>query len=90
MQEFDIRDLAPEDTSFSSFAYLIGAVRCVALAAAIVPASVTEEDSGQVLQAVDSIINGWLLSLPNCRKQVMNKEGEVDELMFQARMIINV
>ncbi|KAL6863434.1 hypothetical protein ACO1O0_003688 [Amphichorda felina] len=90
LQDFDCRDLAPESTSFSSFAYLIGAVRCAALAISTAPKVAASEDSPQVLQAADSVINGWLLLLPKDRKQVMSKTGEIDELMFQAHLLIHV
>lgn len=90
MQEFDSRDLAQESTSFSSFAYLIGAVRCAALAISVAPKVAASEDSPQILQGADSVINGWLLLLPKGQKQVMSKNGEVDELMFQAHLLIHV
>ncbi|CRG91979.1 hypothetical protein PISL3812_09033 [Talaromyces islandicus] len=90
LQDFDCRDLAPESTTFSSFAYLIGAVRCAALAISTAPKVAASEDSPQVLQAADSVINGWVLLLPKDRKQVMSKTGEIDELMFQAHLLIHV
>ncbi|KIW21077.1 hypothetical protein PV08_01656 [Exophiala spinifera] len=90
LQDFDCRDLAPESTSFSSFAYLIGAVRCSALAISTAPKVATSECSQQILQAADAVINGWLLLLPKGRKQVMSKTGELDELMFQAHLLIHV
>lgn len=89
LQVFDSRDLALEDTPFSSFAYLIGAVRCVALAVTAVSETGAKEDSAHIIQVADSIINGWLILLPKSRKQVMNKAGEIDELMFQAQMIVH-
>ncbi|KIW47842.1 uncharacterized protein PV06_00500 [Exophiala oligosperma] len=91
LQDFDCRDLAPESTSFSSFAYLIGAVRCAALAISTAPKVATSECSQQILQAADAVINGWLLLLPKGdRKQVLSKTGELDELMFQAHLLIHV
>jgi hypothetical protein len=44
----------------------------------------------RVIQKVDSILNAWLLLLPKNRKQVMAKTGEIDELMFQACLVIHV
>ncbi|OAA56259.1 Zn(2)-C6 fungal-type DNA-binding domain protein [Niveomyces insectorum RCEF 264] len=90
LQDFDCRDLGPESASFSSFAYLIGAVRCAALAISTAPKVAATEDSTHILQAADAVINGWLLLLPKGRKQVMSKTGEVDELMFQAHLLIHV
>ncbi|KAJ5173533.1 Transcription factor [Penicillium coprophilum] len=88
--EFDSREFAPDDTAFSSFAYLIGAVRCAALAISTVPKVANKDDSIQTIQAADSALGGWLLLLPKIDKQVMNKTGEIDELMFQAHLVIHV
>ncbi|KIH95336.1 C6 zinc finger domain protein [Sporothrix brasiliensis 5110] len=90
LHDFDCRELAPESTSFSSFAYLVGAVRCSALAISTAPKVAASEESLHILQAADSVINAWLLLLPSSRKQVMSKTGEIDELMFQAHLLIHV
>lgn len=90
LQDFDCREFASDDTVFSSFAYLIGAVKCVALAVSIAPKHAVKEDSMHVIQAADSALDGWLLLLPKDRKQVMTKTGEIDELMFQAHLLIHV
>lgn len=90
MQEFECREFSAEDTVFSSFAYLIGAVKCAALAIFSAPKSAVKEDSFHVIQAADSALDGWLLLLPKERKQVMTKSGEIDELMFQAHLLIHV
>lgn len=91
MQEFDCREFATEETtSFSSFAYLIGAVRCAVLAMSTKPKLPVKEDSLRIMQTADSALDGWLLLLPKDRKQIMNKTGEIDELMFQAHLVIHV
>ncbi|KAH7123100.1 hypothetical protein EDB81DRAFT_699938 [Dactylonectria macrodidyma] len=90
LHDFDSREFASDDVSFSSFAYLIGSVRCVVLAMATAPEIAAKEASTQVIQAADSIVDGWLLLLPKGRKQVLAKSGEIDELMFQAHMVIHV
>lgn len=90
LQEFDCREFAFDDTSFSSFAYLIGAVRCAAFAISSAPKIAVKEASPQVIHAADSIIDGWLLSVPEDRQQVMAKTGEIDELMFQANLVVHV
>lgn len=43
-----------------------------------------------MIQSADSIIDGWSLLLPRDRKQVMTKSGDIDELMFQAHLLIHV
>ncbi|OKP07424.1 hypothetical protein PENSUB_6013 [Penicillium subrubescens] len=90
LQDFDCREFTSDDIVFSSFAYLIGAVRCIASAISTVPNIAGNEVSTNVIQASDSILNGWLLLLPDNRKQVMDKAGEIDELMFQAHLLIHV
>lgn len=91
MEEFDCREFAAEETtSFSSFAYLIGAVRCAVLAMSTRPKAPAKEDSLRIMQTADSALDGWLLLLPKDRKQIMNKSGEIDELMFQAHLLIHV
>ncbi|KAK1999790.1 hypothetical protein LX36DRAFT_631736 [Colletotrichum falcatum] len=90
LEDFDSREFASQDTPFSSFAYLITAVRCAALAISTAPKAASREDSTQIIQNADSIIEAWTLLLPRDRKQVMGKTGEIDELMFQAHFVINV
>ncbi|KAF6805425.1 hypothetical protein CSOJ01_09500 [Colletotrichum sojae] len=90
LEDFDSREFAPEGTFFSSFAYLISAVRCAALAISTVPRIASKEDSAGIIDSADSIIDGWLLLLPKDCMQVMKKSGEIDELMFQAHLLIHV
>ncbi|KAK2018376.1 hypothetical protein LZ32DRAFT_625157 [Colletotrichum eremochloae] len=90
LEDFDYREFASEDTSFSSFTYLITAVRCAALAISTAPKVASKEHSTQIIQNADSIIEGWSILLPRDRKQVMTKTGEIDELLFQAHLLINV
>ncbi|KAJ5623843.1 hypothetical protein N7510_000152 [Penicillium lagena] len=90
IQDWENREFAPDNLEFSSFAYLIGAVRCTAFAISTAPKIAIKEDSMHVIQTADSILNGWLLLLPKSRKQVMSKTGEINELMFQAHLLIHV
>ncbi|CAM1508029.1 Fc.00g048770.m01.CDS01 [Cosmosporella sp. VM-42] len=90
LEDFDSREFTLGGLSFSSFAYLIGAVRCAASAIAATPKIPVKEASPHIIQAADSSIDGWLLLLPKESKQVMAKNGEIDELMFQAHLLIHV
>ncbi|PYH40169.1 putative C6 transcription factor [Aspergillus saccharolyticus JOP 1030-1] len=90
MQDFDCREFAVDEPVFSSFAYLISAARCAALAIRAAPRNTVKEDSTRIIQTADSMLDGWLLLLPPGRKQLMNKAGEIDELMFQAHLLIYV
>ncbi|KAH8423225.1 putative C6 transcription factor [Aspergillus melleus] len=90
LQEFNCREFGPQDMHFSSFAYLIGAVQCAASAMSTTPNIAAEEESAHIIQAVDCSLDGWRLLLPPDRKQIMDATGEVDELMFQAHLMIHV
>ncbi|KAF4428594.1 hypothetical protein CFRS1_v007450 [Colletotrichum fructicola] len=90
LEDFDSREFAPDSVTFSSFAYLISAVRCAALAISTVPKVASKEDSAQVLHSADSIIDAWSLLLPKERRNIMSKTGQIDELMFQAHLLIGV
>jgi hypothetical protein len=43
-----------------------------------------------MIQAADSMLDGWLLLLPEDEKPVLKKNGDIDELMFQAHLLIHV
>ncbi|KAL1851978.1 hypothetical protein Daus18300_012401 [Diaporthe australafricana] len=90
LADFDCREFAAEGITFSSFAYLISAVRCAALAISISPKIAAKEDSAEMIQSADSIIDAWSLLLPRDRKQVITKTGDIDELMFQAHLLVHV
>lgn len=76
---------------FSSFAYLIGAIRCAGRAILSAPRAAPVDDTSlQLIQVADSMIEAWLLLLPPSRASAMNNNGEIDELMFQAHLLIHV
>ncbi|PTB78858.1 hypothetical protein M440DRAFT_1352697 [Trichoderma longibrachiatum ATCC 18648] len=95
IEEFESREFSSEDTVFSSFAYLVGGVRGMASAMARVldlPASNASESGGpspKVLESVDSITEGWLLLLPESKRDIFSADGQVDELIFQAMMALH-
>ncbi|CVL06814.1 related to C6 transcription factor [Fusarium mangiferae] len=90
LQDFDSREFDSEDVVFSSFAYLIGAVRCAAQVIYMSPKCATKEDSEAIIQSADSAFDAWLLLLPKDKKPVLKADGTIDELMFQAHLLIHV
>ncbi|KAL1869474.1 hypothetical protein Plec18167_007772 [Paecilomyces lecythidis] len=90
IQEFNHREFLPDSIHFSSFAYLIGAVQSAATAISITPKIAAVEDSTHLIQAVDCGLDGWRLLLPPEHKHVMKEDGDIDELMFQAHLLIHV
>ncbi|KAI4596382.1 hypothetical protein KJ359_005512 [Pestalotiopsis sp. 9143b] len=89
LEEFNCREFFP-DAEFSSFAYLIGAAKCAASAITMSPKRTSKEASSHVMQAADAMIDGWHLLLPKKLKNVMSRSGEIDELMFQAHLVLHV
>ncbi|KAF5694769.1 C6 transcription factor [Fusarium denticulatum] len=90
LQDFDSREFDSEDVVFSSFAYLIGAVRCAAQVICMSPKRATREHSEAIIQSADSAFDAWLLLLPKDKKPVLKADGTIDELMFQAHLLIHV
>ncbi|KAF5598238.1 C6 transcription factor [Fusarium pseudocircinatum] len=90
LEDFDSREFDSEDVVFSSFAYLIGAVRCAAQVIYMSPKRATREHSEAIIQSADSALDAWLLLLPKDKKPVLKADGTIDELMFQAHLLIHV
>ncbi|ETS76465.1 hypothetical protein PFICI_11852 [Pestalotiopsis fici W106-1] len=89
LENFNCREFYPE-AEFSSFAYLIGAVKSAASAITMSPKRSSKEASSHVIQAADAMIDGWHLLLPKKLKNVMSRSGDIDELMFQAHLVLHV
>ncbi|KAI0813088.1 hypothetical protein GGR55DRAFT_639204 [Xylaria sp. FL0064] len=89
LDDFETREFGPENQSFSSFAYLIGATRSIALALSAGAPDATNWLSPRTIAEVDAIIDGWFLLLPKSKKEVLKEGNVVDELMFQAQMAVH-
>ncbi|KAJ6437699.1 putative AC transposase [Purpureocillium lavendulum] len=94
LAEFDAREFALDDGAFSSFAYLIGGIRGIGSAMSrandiINPSlGLLGASSLKVLDVADSVLDGWMLLLPDAKKNPLMADGEVDELIFQALMAV--
>ncbi|KAI0419459.1 hypothetical protein F5X98DRAFT_335179 [Xylaria grammica] len=89
LDDFDSREFAPETQCFSSFAYLIGATRSIALALSAGAPDASNWLSPNTIAEVDAIIDGWFLLLPKSKREVVKEGNVVDELMFQAQMAVH-
>ncbi|KAI8631289.1 hypothetical protein F5Y19DRAFT_25811 [Xylariaceae sp. FL1651] len=89
LDDFDSREFGPENQTFSSFAYLIGATRNIALALSAGLPDASNWLSPKTIAEVDAIIDGWFLLLPKSKKEVLREGSVVDELMFQAQMAVH-
>lgn len=89
LADFDTREFSSENHVYSSFAYLIGSTRGVAQILAATPPDKKTSPPIELVEAVDAMIDGWLLLLPECKRPLMSKDGEIDELLFYAHMGIH-
>jgi hypothetical protein len=83
--QFEGRLFAEEELQFSSFCYRIEAVRLLRRVLALAGASEVHKDQ---VQAVDNALAGWAHHLPPAKADIINFFGEVDEILFQAHLII--
>lgn len=51
---------------------------------ALVPQTKSSEIPLEMVEALDVVVDGWLLLLPESKRHVMSGDGTIDELMFQA------
>ncbi len=49
----------------------------------------SNDSPSNVVEMIDVVIEGWLLLLPESKRQILSRNGEFDELMFQANMAIH-
>lgn len=86
LAQFRERAFAKDEDVFSSAAYRIEAVRILGTVIGLGDSSY--EADGERVEAVDASLNGWLLHLPPSKQEVLNQEGKVDEMLFQAHIIV--
>jgi hypothetical protein len=84
--QFDDRVFADEDIDFSSYSYRIEAIRI--LGRVVLLAEQSQGHQEQV-EAVDARIASWFHHLPESKMELMRADGTVDEMMFQAMMVVN-
>jgi len=80
LSQFDSRFFADDDPSFSSACYRVEAVRILGRVIALANSG---EDQREKIQTVDNAIAAWKYHLPDTRAGIINRSGEVDQMMFQ-------
>lgn len=86
LAQFDDRVFAEDDIDFSSFSYRIEAVRILGR---VVVLGQTAQGHQEQVEAIDARIASWFHHLPESKAELMRPDGTVDEMMFQAMMIVN-
>lgn len=84
--QFDERVFADEERDFSSYSYRIEAVRILGRVVATQDMVEGQQDH---VEAIDARIASWFHHLPESKSELMRPDGSVDEIMFQATMIVN-
>ena len=85
MEQFQGRAFEEDPVEFSSYAYRIEAIRLLERVISI-DQSV---DQGQSMEDMETALTNWFLFLPPHKMSVIDGEGNVDEILFQAHMIVN-
>jgi hypothetical protein len=85
--DFDSRVFSDQEMLFSSFCYRIEAVRLLGRVLSITGAHGVHRDR---VQAIDNALAAFIHHLPAAKSEpeIVNTYGELDELMFQAHLII--
>ncbi|KAE8357060.1 hypothetical protein BDV28DRAFT_126154 [Aspergillus coremiiformis] len=86
IKEFDERIFEDTEMCFSSFAYRIEAARILAQVVSI--QNMIDDQQNNVIN-IDVRITAWFLSLPDSKTELLRSDGLVDEMMFQANMVVN-
>ena len=89
VQEFDSREFSTEHYVFSSFAYFIGAWQAITHAINIGLEDLSDNARVHPCNSLAVATEGWTLLLPESKKAEHLKDGEADELMFQAHMNVH-
>jgi Fungal Zn(2)-Cys(6) binuclear cluster domain/Fungal specific transcription factor domain len=86
-QEMQIREFLTEEAVFSSFGYQVEATRLLGKVLRLASDTCCARDSA--VEAMDGELSNFLLSLPPEKREIIESDGIVDEVLFNAHMIIN-
>ncbi|KAL2822964.1 hypothetical protein BJX63DRAFT_2691 [Aspergillus granulosus] len=84
--QFDDRVFADEERDFSSYTYRIEAARVLGKVISI--QDMVEGQQDQV-ESIDARITSFFHHLPESKAELLRPDGTVDEMMFQAIMVMN-
>ncbi|KAH9863822.1 hypothetical protein J1614_009754 [Plenodomus biglobosus] len=85
LQDYDDSAFLPTFPIFSSFTYLIDAVRI--LGKVFECARLDSTFEYHAVDVVDGYLCNWRLHLPPSKLDIVNNNGHVDEVLFQAHMV---
>ncbi|KAI1127622.1 N-terminal binuclear Zn cluster-containing/DNA binding domain-containing protein [Nemania abortiva] len=86
LEDFDDQLFTGEDREFSSFAYRVASIRNLGRMMRMPTSGFSPEET---VDKVESYLSNWRLHVPKPKRDCLNKDGQLDEMMFQAYMINN-
>lgn len=87
MDQFHSRAFANDDIIGSSFAYRVEAIRILGTVLGV-DRSMYAPNNDE-FEAIAASLSSWLLCLPPSKREILDQEGKIDEMLFQAHMIVN-
>ena len=85
VQDYDDSAFGLTEIAFSSFAYLIDAIRILGKVFEVARLDAAFEN--HAVDVVDAYLVNWRLHLPVSKLDIVSNNGEVDEILFVAHMI---
>ncbi|GAP89716.1 putative C6 zinc finger domain-containing protein [Rosellinia necatrix] len=84
LEDFEDQLFSGEDRMFSSFAYRVASIRNLGN---MMRLSATTFSPEETVDKVETLLSNWRLHLPEAKRHCLNRDGQLDEMMFQAFMI---
>ncbi|RYP47375.1 hypothetical protein DL768_006543 [Monosporascus sp. mg162] len=86
MEDFDDQIFSGEEREFSSFTYRIAAIKNLGRMMRLPNNGFPSDDN---IDKIESHLSNWRLHLPASKRNCLSEDGKLDEMMFQAHMIIH-
>lgn len=84
LEDLEDQDFSGEDREFSSFAYRVLCARNLGKFMRVPPIFGPEDEN---LAKIETLLTNWRLHLPAAKRDALQKNGQLDEMMFQAHMM---
>jgi hypothetical protein len=84
LEDLEDKEFSGDDREFSSFAYRIQAARNLGKFMRVPPIFGPDDEN---LTKVENLLTNWRKHLPQSKRDALNKNCQLDEMMFQAHMM---
>lgn len=86
LEDLEDSDFSGDDREFSSFAYRVLCARNLGKFMRIPPIFGPDDEN---LARIEALLTNWRLHLPESKRDALHKDGRLDEMMFQAHMMLH-